>query len=271
MTAGGRMGWIELDGDRIYYEELGEGQPLLFISGWASDATAWRDDMAWFSKQGFRCLTLEHPGLSGQPLPEGPFGTPQMADRIASGLRALGLEQVAALGLSMGGAVAQELALRHPELVEKCVLCGTWAKFDIRAARAVESCLGLMQSCGRAAALRMILWLVFGSVFYEKNLAAVDGLEELGLTAPVSLDVYDYQAQACLAHDTESRLGGVRCPALVLHGDEDLLLRPRHGRMLAERIPDAQYVEFPEAGHCHIWEQPRLFRRSVMEFVRAGV
>ncbi|WP_029897966.1 alpha/beta fold hydrolase [Desulfohalovibrio reitneri] len=260
------MKYLDVQGERIAYEEIGSGPPLVFISGWGGAAAEWRGDMEYFGRF-MRCLAPEHPGVAGQPLPDGPFSTRDMAGRIARLLDGLGIGSAAVAGLSMGGAVAQELALMRPDLVDRLVLCGTFARLDARAARGIEGCARLIGTCGLKASLDMIYWLAFGPTFYDKNLNALDDAREAFLRDPLPAGVFAYQAQACLDHDTLDRLGGIACPALVLHGGEDILLRPRLGRELAQALPHARFSLMEDGGHLCVWERPDHFRDEVDAFL----
>lgn len=267
------MPWIETAaGERIHYEERGrelaQHGALLLISGWGGDAPSWEAELHYFGGR-MHCLTLDHPGVGGQPLPNGLFTTADMADRIARGLEAMGIEQVFALGMSMGGAVAQELALRRPELVARCVLSGTFAKLDVRAARGVELATRLLESCDQEAALRMIYWLVFGADFYGLYADSLDSLLQDRLGNPIDLGVFQYQCQACLAHDARSRLSDIACPSLITHGTNDILVSERHAKELAAGIPGATLREFPGGGHCHLWEDAKGYREAVLAFLQS--
>ena len=260
------MAWIDTKEESIHYTETGAGDPLVFISGWGGDSSEWLVDMAWFGKHR-RCLHLDHPGLAGQPLPSGGYGTRDMALRLGRGLDALGVTSAAVIGMSMGGAVAQWLALERPDLVERLAICGSWARFTIRAARAVELSAGLMRGCDYATGLAMLYWLVFGASFYGKNSKAIEELFAERSASPVPVEVFDYQAKACLEHDTLDRLGKISCPALVTHGLADILIEPSHGKALAKGILDARFMGFEDSGHCHIWEKPDMFRETVLAFL----
>lgn len=261
------MPWIDVRDDAIFYSEIGQGAPLVFISGWGGDIPSWEADMAFFSRS-FRCLTLEHPGVGGQPAPADGFSTADMADRIAAGLDALGIDAAAVLGMSMGGAVAQQLALRRPDLVDKLVLCATWARFDRRSARAVALLNALLRNADYDTAMQMIYWIVFGAEFYENNLDELDALYKMRRENPIAQEVFDYQTKACLAHDSLEQLQAISCPTLVTHGEQDILIPPHHGRGLAARIPNARYEEFPGCGHSHLWENIREFRNVVLDFLQ---
>jgi pimeloyl-ACP methyl ester carboxylesterase len=260
------MRYVEADGERIAYEETGDGPALVFISGWGGTAAEWRGDMEYFAAYR-RCITFEHPGVAGQPLPDGALTSADMAGRIALGLAALQIDSAAVIGLSMGGAVAQELALRRPDLVDRLVIAASFARMDARGARAIEICTRTMRECGLKAGLDMAYWLAFGEEFYEQNLEALDEALDQFLTDPLPAEVFEYQLDTCLEHDTRGRLPEISRPALIIHGDADILVRPRRGRELAENIPDARLSVFENGGHLCIWEQQQRFRREVAEFL----
>jgi pimeloyl-ACP methyl ester carboxylesterase len=167
----------------------------------------------------------------------------------------------------MGGAVAQELALQRPGLVERLILADTFAHMDLRAARAMSLCMKTLRDCGLKTGLQLIYWLIFGPGFYEKNLDDLDAQIDLFLGDPVSTEVFEYQAAACLAHDTRDRLEELDCPVLVIHGAEDDLLRPEAAVEMTESIPYSLLSIFEDGGHLCIWEQSERFRREVLDFL----
>ncbi|GAB7079097.1 alpha/beta fold hydrolase [Megalodesulfovibrio paquesii] len=257
-------------GESIVYVEHGQGEPLVLVSGWGGDYRGWEAELKYFGNS-MRCLTLEHPGLPAgplaTPLPEEGCSTGALADRIAAGLRALGIGSANVLGMSMGGAIAQELALRHPELVRRLVLSGTFARLDPRAARALEAGTRLLAAGDTVAALQMIYWLVFGARFHREHLAELDALLLAGLEQPVPLEVFQYQAAACIRHDTVGRLADIGCQTLVTHGEDDILVPLEGARQLAAGIPGARLLAFAECGHCHLWEDPVRYRQAVQGFL----
>ncbi|WP_027185990.1 alpha/beta fold hydrolase [Desulfovibrio inopinatus] len=261
------MSWISLsDTDRAYYVETGTGTPLVFVSGWGGDASNWVDDMAFFGRH-FRCIAVDHPGIAGQPLPESTFSTQDMADRIVQALRALKIERAHILGHSMGGAVAQYIAIRHPDIVERLVLCGTFARLDNRSARVIASCGELMQNCDEDAAMRMIYWLIFGAQFYETHLDTIDTLFSMRKDNPIPHGVFVYQTETCLSHDSREHLGKIQSPTLITHGTADILMSPSLGEAVANMIPDATLFSLDNAGHSHLWEYSTTWRKRVMAFL----
>lgn len=253
-------------GEVIHFKSRGEGPCLLLISGWGGDAASWEAELAFFGAR-MRCLTIEHPGFQGIPAPSGSFGTAEMADRIARGLEALGISRAAVLGMSMGGSVAQELALRHPHLVEALILSATFAKLDDRAAKGIALSTDLLDTCDRRAALRMIYWLVFGATFYGQHHSTLDALLAERLKTPIPQEIFQYQCQACLEHDTTRRLHQISCPTCITHGAEDILVSLPHAKKMAAAVPYSTLRVFPAGGHCHLWEMPQDYRQTVLDFL----
>lgn len=262
------MNSITVDGETILYKEVGEGPPFVFISGLGGLAEEWQADMLHFAKS-MRCLSLEHPGIGGTPLPTERCGAMEMADRIAAGLRTLAVESATVLGMSLGGAVAQELALRHPNLVGRLVLTSAFARLDERAKRAISTLVKLMECGDLRTAIRMFYWVGFGATFYDKNLPALDAAVDEYVADPIDYAVFEYQLDACLTHDAMDRLGRIACPTLVTHGAADLLVRPYLAQELADGIPDARLVLLEDGGHSCNWEQPERFHSEVDAFIAA--
>ena len=132
LDAGGALSarsTVATNGIELAYTEHGDGEPLLLIMGLGADSSAWESHVAAYHKR-YRCIAVDNRGVGASSTPVGPYSTGQMADDYAGLLEALDLGPVRVVGISMGGAIAQELALRHPELVERLVLVATWAKSD---------------------------------------------------------------------------------------------------------------------------------------------
>ncbi len=265
------MSWVSLsDTNHVHYVEMGSGTPLVFISGWGGEAANWLQDMQFFQTQ-FRCITIDNPGLADQPLPKGPFSIRDMADRIVCALRALGIDRAHILGHSMGGAIAQQVALHYPDLVDRLVLCGTFAQLDNRSYRVLSSCGELMQSCEPEVAVRMVYWLIFGASFYESQIKTIDTLLAMTYKNLVPHGVFEYQTEACLKHDTSSSLATIQSPTLVTHGTDDILIGSHLGKAVADMIPNATFYTLDGAGHSHLWEQPQAWRERVLRFLLGDV
>jgi pimeloyl-ACP methyl ester carboxylesterase len=182
-------------------------------------------------------------------------------------MKALGLERAHVVGSSMGGAIAQELALAHPERVRSIVLNGTWCRGD----RFLHEIFrNWMWSAEKADSIRDFLVTVNLWCFSPRiwNEGIMDGWLEAAVASPYpqSVDAFCRSTDALIGHDTADRVGGIQAPALVTVGELDLVLPPRFSQDLVERIPGARLVVIPDSGHQPFQELPADYNRLLDEF-----
>jgi pimeloyl-ACP methyl ester carboxylesterase len=167
----------------------------------------------------------------------------------------------------MGGAIAQELALAHPDRVRSLVLNGTWCRGDRFLREIVRSWIWAAQKADstRDFLVAVNLWCFAPRIW---NDGVMDGWLEAAVASPYqqSVDAFSRSAEALLQHDTADRIGAISCPTLVTVGELDLVLPPRFSREIAERIPGARLVVVPEAGHQPFQELPGDYNRLIAEF-----
>jgi pimeloyl-ACP methyl ester carboxylesterase len=251
---------------RIGYREVGAGPPLLLVMGLGADGSLWEEHVAALAAR-FRCIAVDNRGAGASSKPPGPYTTATMADDHAAAMRALGIEGFGVVGISMGGAIAQELALRHPELIERIVLVSSWARCD----RYLQELLANLAAVRAAASIETFAQLLQLWIWAPESFAArADELAEArGLDPSLMVRVKPFAAQAaaCASHDALERLGSIGVPALVTVGDLDVFTPPRFSEELAERIPDAQLRRFPGAGHVHHWEALDAFNDLLLEWL----
>jgi pimeloyl-ACP methyl ester carboxylesterase len=208
---------------------------------------------------------MDNRGMGESDKPPGPYTTRQMADDAASVLDRLGWERAHVVGTSLGGMIAQELALAHPQRVDRLVLVCTTPGGE-RAWPLPEQTVQLfmeLPSLPREAGLRRAV---------ENSLAPGRGQlveEVLAYRHAHPPDMVPWQAQAAAgaAFDAYDRLGAIEAPTLVVHGDADNVIDVRNAELLADAIPDARVELFPGCGHLLFWEEPERFARVVTEFL----
>jgi 3-oxoadipate enol-lactonase len=247
------MASAELSGLTLHYVQRGEGRPLLLIAGIPALASDWEPLCTDLAAAGHRVIAYDNRGSGESSVTPGPYTTAQLAGDAVSLLEHLGLDQVDVFGVSMGGMIAQELALGAPERVRRLVLGCTHAGVAHAAAP---------REAGRAFATRTQDWALRMRTLAPLAFAQdVDPELLRAFIAKKSLDVQDlsgYEAQidAVLAHDTASRLSEIRAPTLILTGDEDRVIPGQSSRLLAELIPDSQLRVIAGTGHLFFIEQP---------------
>ncbi|MER3410244.1 MAG: alpha/beta hydrolase [Thermoleophilia bacterium] len=264
------MALAELGERRVYYQEHGSGETVLLISGLAADHAAWAlqtEDL----ERLFRVIAFDNPGVGRTEGPPGPYTTALFADVAAELLRLLGVERAHVVGASVGGLVAQELAVRHPELVRSLVLCCPWWRIDRYAQALLRSWQAFARAAGMLELFRQTWLWVFTPRFFEERPEALAELERRLLEDPYAQTVEAFcdQAEACLRHEALEEVRGISAPTLITVGEADILTPPAHSRALHERIAGSRLHVWPEMGHAPFWEIPDAFNALVRGFLEA--
>ena len=252
----------------MFYAEAGGGPPLLLIMGFGGDHLAWAYQFRVFAER-YRVIAFDNRGAGQTDAPDTPYTTALMADDAAGLLDALGVDRAHVIGVSMGGMIAQELALRHPARVRSLHLGCTLARPDAYMRALVAAWRTLRTSLSREDMLRAVALWLFAPVTYEERPEFVEMVVQTALANPFPQTLVGFvrQSEAILGHDTLERLDAIRCPTLVSVAEDDILVPPRFSRRLAAGIPGAALRVLPGAGHVYFWEQPDAFNRLCLEFL----
>jgi pimeloyl-ACP methyl ester carboxylesterase len=251
----------------LYYQTAGAGETLVLIAGFACDHTIWELMLPAFTPH-YRVVTFDNRGVGQTSAPHAPYSVRQMADDTAGLLAALGPGPVHVVGHSMGGMIAQELALNYPDRVRSLMLLATRAQGDARERAIIEMWGRLPRLIDPADGVRLVLpWLYTNAFFAPPGAeqAAVDQILS-NPHPPTPHGVYR-QSQAINACDTADRLGDIRCPTLVLVGREDILLPVACSQALAEGIPGAELVVLDGTAHNFVVETPDAVAAALLVFL----
>ena len=248
-----RAGEVELS-----YERSGAGPPLLLIMGMSGTALHWGEPFLELLRRDFDVIAYDHRGVGESTRLESEITTSQMAEDASALLGALELDSAHVLGISMGGMIAQELALKHPEQVRTltlgCTYCGG-PDGRLSPPEVVQRLAESMMSGDRELALRTA-WEVNVSSSFATDADAWTAFLGVARRGAVAVPVIMAQMHACGAHDTSARLAGLSAPTLVIHGTEDQMIPVQNGRQIAGLIAGSQLEILDGVGHLFFWEKP---------------
>jgi 3-oxoadipate enol-lactonase len=270
------MTLISVGGHELDYERsgvgAGEGPSLLLIMGMSGTALHWGEPFLDELRAQFDVIAYDHRGVGASTPLDGSVTIAEMAQDAAGLLNALSIEQADVLGISMGGMIAQELALAHPQLVRTLTLGCTYCAGEGSALTAPEVMQPLaeaMLSGDRERALRAGYEANVSKAADTANPALYERMLSINARRAVAVPVIMAQLQACVAHDTYARLPSIEIPTLVVHGTDDLMLPVQNGELIASRIRGARLEILDGTGHMFFWEQPEHSAQLVRE--HAGV
>jgi 3-oxoadipate enol-lactonase len=267
--------FVTVDGRRLAYEEVSPADPeasVLLLCGIGAKRQGWYKQLPVLGRR-FRTLALDYLDVGDSDAATEPYTIGGLADDVASLARELGIERASLVGISMGGFIALELALRRPELVDKLVLVVTSAGGPTHVSTSPEIMRLLMpgdEQVESGEGARRVCAAVAAPGWAERHPEEIDAFVEIARHQPMHRDAYLRQLVACRAHDVSDRLDRIRAPTLVLHGDVDPLVPIDNGRLLAERIPGARLVVYPDTGHIPEVERAEEFNRDLVAFLEGA-
>jgi pimeloyl-ACP methyl ester carboxylesterase len=251
-------------GARIWWEEEGEGEPLLMVMGLSFSLAMWRDLRTIMARH-FRAIVFDNRGVGKSDVPLRPWSMRTMARDAVAVLDAAGVQAAHVLGVSMGGMIAQELTLLYPARVRKlilaCTQCGGPGK--------VRPDFEVYRTFARPFSSREQRSRAFVPLLYSPETPAerIEQDRSTLLANHASLRGSICQIAAILSWKCHDRLPRIGSPTLVIHGDRDRLVPVQNGRVIAQRIPGARLVELRGAGHIFPTDQPERTVDELLGFL----
>jgi pimeloyl-ACP methyl ester carboxylesterase len=270
---------------QMYYEVKGEGFPLVMINGGNENLDCWDPRLIDVLSNRFRLILLDNRDVGRTSASDQEYADLRLcADDTAGLMNALGISKAHVLGFSLGGMIAQEVAINYPEKVSKLVLYSTGSTWGpgpelsefvqaLEQARSTEEVVQLYRSLPIANEYPGDLFEKYPSVihgytadFVKKNPDFVDSYFKRFGEHPISKEGHRRQWNAVKQFNTQGRLKQIKAPTLVLHGRKDFAMPPRNGEILAEGIPNARLIFFEKSGHA-LAEEMNEVARAVTEFL----
>ncbi len=244
---------------------LGEGESLLLVQGMAGHRGLWGDPFVERLAREHEVIAYDHRGVAESSPADAPFTIADLADDALALLDAVGRESAHVVGISMGGMVAQEMALRAPDRIRSLLLgCTTAGGPDAFGAPGPGRLLEAMASGDRDRATR-VAFEVNVSPGFAARPGELERFQTASLSRRVPVPVIRLQAAAAFGHDARDRLASVTVPTLVVHGELDEMILATEGSALAAAVPGARLASWPDAGHLFWWEKPVEAAALVLE------
>ena len=263
---------IRVGANELHYERAGSGEPLLMIQGMSGTHVAWGEPFLGPLRESFDVVAFDNRGIGLSAPIEGAFRIGEMAEDAAGLMDELGIESAHVVGISMGGMIAQELALAEPSRLRSltlgCTYCGGPGS-QLMPQENVEILAAGMMSGDRDKAIRASYEVNLSPAFRadESRYAA---FHEMATSVPAAKRTIELQAQAIFGHDTSGRLGEIAVPTLIVHGTEDGVLPYPNGELIASLMPAARLETFEDVGHMFWWEQPDRSAELIREHALAA-
>ena len=262
------MPTAEVNGQRLYYEVHGDGEPLLCVHGLACDTLAWIPQLQAFPAA-YRTVIFDNRDVGQSSMTENAYGTADMARDALALADELELDSFHLLGISMGGAIAQEIALQVPERVRTLTLAVTFHDSGAYTRRLAEVWAARVRQISREQHIDELMLLNHSEAFYENpDMVEFVRTAILSNPHPQPPEAFGRQLAACSRHDTTDRLGSLMMPTHVIGGEHDILVPVWKSRAIAELIPGATLTVLPKAPHGLSLERAEEFNAAVLEFIR---
>lgn len=247
--------------------ERGSGKPIVMINGLGASAHDWGSTAERLATRA-RVIIFDNRGAGQSAAPNAPFTLEQLADDTAAVLAAYGLESVNLVGYSMGGMIAQLLAARRPELIERLVLMATHAgvRSAIPAAPSALAAFVPDPSLSREQLTRRNYALFVAPQFIEHHRDTFERMMTVRLANLIPLHAYQLQLQAISQSERAALVRTISAPTLIVHGRFDPLVPFGNGEILRDLIPGARLVAIEGSGHMLNWEKPEATVAAIAEF-----
>lgn len=261
---------LEVNGLHFHVNIEGEGEPLVLIMGLGAPGDKWAKNIEVY-KQYFRCIFFDNRGAGRTDKPQAEaYSTTEMAEDAVGIMDALHIQKAHINGISMGGAIAQKLAILYPERVKSLILTSTFASVSSSFRRALETLRDAADQLDAKTRKHLNQWMTFSLATQNTNEALLLEAEKEDAAYPYPMPTYAYKAQcnACMAHNTAAELCRITAPTLVAAGECDLFVPMYKTLELCENIPNSTLYVCKDGGHVHEWEKLDDYNKVTLDFLR---
>jgi len=260
------MPFVQNQGAKLYWDELGSGEPLLLIMGLSYPSYMWHRTRPILAER-YRTIALDNRGIGQSDVPPGVYSIALMASDAAAVLDAAGVETAHVFGVSMGGMIAQEFALQYPGRVRSLIL-GCTAAGGPHAVKAEPAALQTLtrRDLTPEESKEAIIPFIYDAATPPERIDEDMAIRMKWYPTPQG---YAGQLQGIFSWEAYSRIDQITAPTLVIHGETDQLIPPANAKLIAERIPGAKVVLLAHASHIFETDQPGAAHHAILEFLAA--
>lgn len=261
------MAYARINGIQLHYELHGHGPPLLLITGFAAEGNQWQHQIRVLQEH-FLVISFDNRGIGKSDIPPGPYNTELLADDCASLLTHLGIQQAHVCGYSLGGRIAQMLAINHPTRVNRLILASTSMRSYALSRFILKMIIAMLkQGLPNHYRIKASLPWFYSPAFFEDERKVDYFCHFLGRQVAPNVEGLQAQLDAVNSHAPGERLRAIYHPTLITSSSEDLLCPRDYSDELHRYIPHAQRCIMPRGGHACIHEYPELFNELILNFL----
>lgn len=254
---------ININDVSLNYELSGSGRTLSLIHGMGNSLSLWEYQLSQWTKH-FQVLAYDVRGHGQSDKHPGPYSAKMFVNDHYLLLKALHIEKNFVIGFSMGGVIALQFALEHPEMTDALVVVSSSSEVNEKAIAMYEERAALVEQQGMEA-MASIVDTAFTPDFARQNPSVVAQYREILLQNHPK--VYAAAARAMIRYNLTAKLGKISCPTLVIVGDKDITVGVGGSVIISRRIPNSKLTILPGAGHIIMNEKPDLFAREILDFL----
>jgi len=263
------MGYIDSSGIKLYYEVYGEGKPLILVGGIAQQICMWKYQIEAFKKD-FKVAVFDNRGTGRSDKPESGYSVDIFADDVKALIDNLNIERPHILGVSFGGFVAQKVAYKYGDIIDKLILVNTafgGPKYVAPSMDVINNMIYGAQGNNPLEKGINSLSFSFTKAFFNNSRQKIEEIVKCLLENPQPSYAYNGQVMAGASFDMEKESKEIKNSTLVIVADDDRVVRKKNGLMLAANIPNAKLAQISNAGHLSFIEQHEAFNRVITDFL----
>ena len=262
------MPFQRINGIQLYYEEHGKGHPVLLIQGLGYPSGMWFLQIPHFSRH-FRTIAFDNRGVGRSDKPDEEYSISLMASDAAELLCALRIEKANVIGVSMGGYIAQEMAMKRPDVVDRLILLATTygGPEYMQLTKDLWNEAAAFKNLPPDEMIRKGMALAAAPGFAQKYPELINRGVRVRLENLQPLYAFNRQAAAAFLFNSKERARLIRHPTLILAGSEDRVMPIQLTRILAEMIPDSTLTIYPDTGHLLFLERAQEINQAILEFL----